>query len=227
MTAQTPPPIETDDVDPPGRPNRAGASWGQVLAVALVMAFFGGAVGYVVGVGRAPSTDSVDVGFYRDMTVHHDQAIQMAVIELSHGENSIVRSFAKEILIFQRWEMGRMYERLRGWGITTEPPTTSMAWMGMPVETAAMPGLATSDQMRALQGARGAAADAMFLELMAAHHIGGIHMAEYAAKRADHADVRALAEVMVRNQASDIGEFRQVAERFGLAATIPPYPAQG
>ena len=200
-----------------------GLPWVRVVALVAVACFFGGAVGYVLGTGRAPSEGSVDVGFYRDMTVHHDQAIQMAVIELSNGENSVVRSFAKEILIFQRWEMGRMYERLRGWGVTTEPPTTAMAWMGMPVQTEAMPGLATPDQLRALQAARGTSADGMFLELMAAHHLGGIHMAAYAAKHADRADVRDLADAMGRNQGSDIGELRQTAERFGLDATIPPY----
>jgi len=196
--------------------SQAGVSWGRVLAVALVMAFFGGAVGYVVGSGRSPSAESVDVGFYRDMTVHHDQAVRMSLIELRNGENLTVRSFAQEIVIFQRWEMGRMYERLRGWGITSEPPTTAMAWMGMPVPASSMPGLATDEQMRTLQNARGAEADALFLELMAEHHRGGAHMAGYAAKHAGHADVRSLAATMERNQIMEIAEFKQTAERYGL-----------
>lgn len=203
--------------------DQGGGSWGRVLAVALVMAFFGGAVGYVVGVGRPPSVDSVDVGFYRDMTVHHDQAIRMSLIELRNGENPTVRAFAQEIVIFQRWEMGRMFERLRGWDITSEPPATAMAWMGMPVRAADMPGLATSGQMQALQDAQGAKADALFLELMAEHHRGGAHMAGYAAKHAGRPDVRALAATMERNQIAEITEFKQTAERFGLAVTIEPY----
>lgn len=203
--------------------DRAGLSWGRVVAVAVVIGFFGGAVGYVIGVGRPPSTDSVDVGFYRDMTVHHDQAVRMAVIELQNGENPTVRSFAQEIVIFQRWEMGRMYERLQGWGVTTDPPTTVMAWMGMPVPASAMPGLATDQEMRALQQSRGADADAQFLLLMAEHHRGGAHMASYAADHAQHADVRALARTMARNQIAEIAEFKQTAERFDLGVTIEPY----
>lgn len=197
-----------------------GLAWGRVIALVAVMAFFGGAVGYVIGKGRPPSADSVDVGFYRDMTAHHEQAVAMSLIELGNGENSVVRGFAQEIILFQRWEMGRMHEQLLEWGASPAPQDPAMGWMGMPVPLRDMPGLATDEQMQALRDARGAAADALFLELMSEHHRGGVHMASYAAAHAKDADVRALATVMARNQRIDIEEFRQTAERFGLKADI-------
>ena len=202
---------------------RPGLTLPRVVAVVLVALFFGGSIGYVIGVGRPPATDSVDVGFYRDMTAHHDQAIQMALIELSNGENPTVRSFAQEIILFQRWEMGRMHEQLVDWEVSTAAQDTAMAWMDMPVPTAAMPGLATEDQMASLRQAEGAEADALFLDLMAEHHRGGAHMAAFAARNASDPDVRDLAEVMERNQSIEIAEFRQTAERFGFDIEIDPY----
>lgn len=202
---------------------RVGMSLLRVVAVTLVALFFGGAVGYYLGVGRPPATDSVDVGFYLDMTAHHDQAIQMALIELGNGENPIVRGFAQEIVIFQRWELGRMHQQLLDWNVTPAPQETAMAWMGMAVPATAMPGLATEDQMSALRQAEGVEADALFLDLMAEHHRGGAHMAAFAARNASDADVRDLAEVMERNQSIEIAEFRQTAERLGYDIEIDPY----
>ena len=213
---------EAADVEPEPTA-RAAVPLLRVVALVLVALFFGGSVGYFVASDRPPGPGSVDVGFYRDMTAHHDQAIQMAGIELRNGENSVVRGFAQEIVLSQRWEMGRMYEQLRGWGASVAPAETVMAWMGMPVPAAAMPGLATDDQMAALRDAKGAEADALFLDLMAEHHRGGAHMAAYAARNAESADVRDLALVMERNQSIEIAEFRQTAERFGFDIDIAPY----
>lgn len=198
-------------------------SWARIVAVVVVGTFFGSAVGYYLGTDRPPGAGSVEVGFYRDMTTHHDQAIQMALLELANGENTTVRSFAQEIVIFQRWEMGRMHEQLLDWGAEIGPQAEAMAWMGMPVEPEAMPGLATEDQMAQLRAARGAEADALFLDLMAEHHRAGAEMAAYAADKTGDAGVRKLAEVMARNQAVEIAEFRQTAERFGFDIVIDPY----
>lgn len=205
-----------------GRP-RPTWSWAQIAAVVAVATFFGGAVGYFVGTDRPPGAGSVEVGFYRDMTTHHDQAIQMALLELSNGENTTVRSFAQEIVIFQRWEMGRMHEQLLEWGADLGPQGTAMAWMGMPVDPAAMPGLASVEQMAKLRSAQGADADALFLDLMAEHHRAGAAMAAYAVDKTDDDGVRDLAEAMARNQAVEIAEFRQTAERLGFDIVIEPY----
>jgi uncharacterized protein (DUF305 family) len=203
-------------------------SWARIAAVVAVATFFGGAVGYYLGTDRPPGPSSVEVGFYRDMQVHHDQAVEMALLELANGENPTVRSFAQEIVIFQRWEMGRIHEQLLAWGADAGPPGTAMAWMGMPVDPTDMPGLASDEQMARLRDAQGVDADALFLDLMAEHHRGGAEMAAYAAKTADDRRVRALATAMARNQAIEIAEFRQTVERFGFDVVIDPYdPAVG
>lgn len=194
----------------------------RVIALVIVALFFGGAVSYFVTTPRPPGADSVDVGFYRDMTVHHDQGILLASIEIRNGSNATVKGFANEILLSQRWELGRMYQQLTNWGASPAPTDTAMAWMGMPVPTGLMTGLATDVQIQALRDATGSKADELFLELMAEHHRGAVHMAAYAAQHAEDADVRELAAVMARNQAVEINEFIQTAERYGLDVDITP-----
>ena len=54
----------------------------------------------------------------------------------------------------------------------------AMAWMGMPTPVDQMPGMATEAQLEELAASSGAAADELFVELMAAHHAAASHMAE-------------------------------------------------
>lgn len=198
-------------------------SWFQLIALVLAFAFLGGAI-VTFWNNRPASPGSVDVGFYRDMTTHHEQAVQLALIELDRGENPIVQSFAREILIFQDRELGIMDTRLNDWGQpAAERPPTAMGWMGMrPVPVEQMPGLATDEQIADLRAAAGAEADALFLDLMAEHHRGGVHMANYAAEHADRSEVRALARRMARQQSGEINEMAQTADRLGFDIEIEP-----
>lgn len=198
-------------------------SWPKLVTLVAAFAFLAGAVVYYFD-NRPASASSVDGGFYRDMVFHHEQAVQMSLIELGNGTDPTVRDFAQEIVIFQQYEIGRMDEQLRQWGLTRHDETdTAMSWMGHPTPLRTMPGLATDDQLDALRAAKGANADALFLDLMAEHHRAGAQMAEYAVQHADDGGVRALAQRMARNQSIEIGEFAQTAARLGYAIDIAPY----
>jgi uncharacterized protein (DUF305 family) len=210
----------------PGGEPRPGVSWLRVVVVAVAVAVLAGGIGYLIGSRQdVPAADSVDVGFYQDMISHHEQALQIAAIELASGSDPTVRSFAREILQFQSYEIGLMRQQLANWGIEPgERPDEAMAWMGDPVPVEEMPGLATEEQMDALRRSQGAETDELFLELMAAHHIGGVAMADAAADLAERDDVRQLATTMARNQAIEVNEFRALAERLGLDVEIPVVP---
>jgi uncharacterized protein (DUF305 family) len=95
-----------------------------------------------------------------------------------------------------------------------------MTWMGMSRTPETMPGMATQEQMAELRSAKGSDADALFLELMAAHHLGGVHMAEYAAEHAHTDAARTIATAAAQNQAVEINEFAETAERLGLPLKI-------
>ena len=213
-----------------GEPTPSGLSWGQALVLAAATAFLGFAVAFFLHRDQSPGTDSVDVGFVQDMISHHEQALALSQYELANGSDPTVKSFAREVLIAQSMEIGSMDRLLDQWNTGRGSPSRdAMAWMGMATPVDQMPGMATDDQLRALREATGAEADALFLELMAAHHVGGIHMAEYAAEHAGTAKARRLAAGMAYNQAIEVNEYASTAERLGLPADIqtidvPPAP---
>ena len=64
--------------------------------------------------------------------------------------------------------------------------------------------------------------DERFLELMAEHHRGAIHMATYAAQHAEDPQVRTLNRRIAQNQATEINEFIRIAEQQGLTVDIEP-----
>ena len=180
------------------------------------------AVVLVVGVTRLRSgsgdPSAVDVGFLQDMIDHHDQAVQMALIELSNGSSSVPRNFAGDVIASQRYEIGLMDARLQDWNVTRGAPTRDvMTWMGMRVAHQDMPGLASRASIDALGRAMGSDADALFFRLMIEHHKGGIHMADYAAAHAHDGRVRDLAKRMSQTQSLEIGEMQAAQAQLGLS----------
>jgi len=207
--------VDVDDWEP------GGLSWPKVVVLGVALAFLGFALALFLNRDQHPGESSVDVGFLRDMASHHEQALEMAQLELVNGSDPGALAFAREILIFQSKEIGSMERLLATWDTGRgDPDRQAMAWMGMASPVEAMPGMATEEEMDALRDARGTEADALFFELMARHHVGGIHMAKYAAANADNSDVRNFAAVVGRNQAIEVNEFAQTVERLGLPVEI-------
>lgn len=194
-----------------------------LAAVGLLL--FGAAAGLLIGVPDSASTstptaDSVDVGFAQDMSVHHQQAVQMASWERDHTTDPALKQLAFDIETTQLQQIGRMQGWLGLWGMASDPPGgTHMAWMASPdhahsatatggVET--MPGMATSDQLRALRAASGDQMDVLFLQLMLRHHEGGAVMLQYASEHASVPEVRNLAAQMLSAQSSESEYLRQL-----------------
>lgn len=215
------PPLDEDDDDG----DDGAAPWWHspwrliVLGVALL--FLGASIGYFVTrrSDRPPGAGSVDVGFLQDMRYHHDQATQMSLAYLQKPaaeQDPQLRIIAAEILLGQQLEAGAMVQLLHDYGQPDSNESgTGMAWMSMPLPIASMPGMATADQIAAMKAATGVDADRQFAELMLNHHLGGLHMAEYAADHASEQDVRVLAQSMVKSQQSDINELQAILARLG------------
>lgn len=191
-----------------------------VLLVAAV-AFLGGAVGWAVAQDRPPGASSAEVGFLQDMILHHEQAVRMGVTAVTSAADSSVRHFAREVVIFQQYEIGLMEGWLQRWGQPrVAPGETVMAWMGHEMPAASMPGMASEDDLAAYEALpAGPEVDARFLRMMTAHHRGGIDMAEFALRRVDDRLVRELAERIVRNQRVEISEYEAVARRLGVSVS--------
>jgi uncharacterized protein (DUF305 family) len=199
-----------------------GLTWGKVAILGLALAFLGFAVGVFATRDDPPAADSVDVGFLQDMSTHHDQGIGVARLAAAYGEDPTVRSYAREIIAAQSYELGLMSQMLADWGYSRdERSDEAMGWMGMPMPVDQMPGLLTEEQLAQVDAARGAELDALFLDLMAEHHRGGLHMAAEAARNADDEAIRELAARMEHAQAGEINEYRYTAQQLGLDIDIP------
>ncbi len=103
--------------------------WWTPLVLFAVLGLLAGGAGLRTLLDRPPADDSVDVGFARDMSEHHSQAVQMAMVEFSHGGNADVRNMAQDIALSQQREIGVMSTWLAGWGRSSTSADTPMAWM--------------------------------------------------------------------------------------------------
>lgn len=188
-----------------------------VVAVALVAAAAGLAAGALVAGGvlrpAVPAEGSADVGFARDMQAHHAQAVEMAVLVRERTDDPELRQVALDIELTQQQQQGQMYGWLAVWGLPQATGAPPMAWAAGHGHDAAvrgdqdappMPGMATPEQLSALAQADGAQAERLFLELMIAHHEGGVAMARAALDSAEQPAVRRLAQAVVDSQTAEI-----------------------
>ncbi len=227
--------------------------WGRggttvVMAlVAVVLLLIGGIIGLTLGSPASssesltpPAEDSVDVGFLRDMAVHHEQGVLLAHLVQLNGGRSEVASIGYDIEYQQTSQIGQMGGFLQLWGYSLNNLRPVMSWMsaaghemaGMPGMTdsgpmapmttmdaasmaagAIMPGMATNAEVDVLKTLRGDASDAYFLQLMIRHHEGGVPMMDYAATYATNPVVKNMALKMAQGQVSEIGSMTQLLQQ--------------
>lgn len=235
-----------DTADAGEEPEREAPVWSRYVLVAggaLALLLLGAAAGLLIGLpgspdpAAAPGPDSVDVGFAQDMTVHHEQAVQMATWERDHTTDPRLRQLAYDIESGQSRQIGHMQGWLGLWGASSLPTGPFMRWMpsDMPgmsgvsghgasgstgAGVARMPGMATDDELRELRTSTGAPMDTLFLQLMLRHHQGGAGMLKYAAHAAAQPDVRNLATQMLTAQTNESDYMRDLLAQRG-AAPLP------
>ncbi len=190
-------------------------SWWRVALIAAGVTVALIAAGGLIVRAQRPGPGSPDAGFLQDMRTHHDQAIFMSMTYMTKpGVDPLLRTMAGETVTGQSFETGQMVELLRAMHAEEENSgATAMAWMGMAVAPEQMPGMATPAQLEALAAADGAAADELFVQLMTAHHEGGIHMAEGVEGRAESSRVHDLAARMAANQRTEITEMSAALDK--------------
>jgi uncharacterized protein (DUF305 family) len=184
----------------------------NILTIVITAALLAGMAGWMVGDSNSELAHSeVDTGFLQDMREHHEQAVYMSFVYRSLPDiDPGLSTVAASIIVGQNQEIGRMVQMLRVLG---EPEAnegdSSMAWMGMPVERGQMPGMASEADLDELATLSGVEADEFFVQLMTAHHEGGIHMAEYASGNAENDEVRDMATSMMTSQRDEIAEMQR------------------
>lgn len=163
------------------------------------------------GVGSA-----ADIAFAQLMIPHHKQAIQMADLAVANAVAPAVKALAARIKAAQDPEITTMNQWLSDWGAPTTMPGTDASGMptdsmdGMDMGGAGAAGMMSSQDMDNLATATGADFDAMWLQMMIAHHQGAISMAEQIASTTTNPDVKALADAIVSGQDAEIATMQQM-----------------
>ncbi|MBA4248800.1 MAG: DUF305 domain-containing protein [Microbacterium sp.] len=192
-----------------------------VGALLVLVAIVGGVIiGRVTATVAAPTPteSSAEAGFARDMQVHHGQAVEMSLLIRDRSDDPEIRLLALDIATAQAQQQGQMFAWLAMWGLPQTSTEPEMEWLSRPVIDGSaghdghgghtpgepMPGVATFEQMKELENATGVEAERIFLELMIAHHQGGVEMAEAVLARSTQPQVTTLANGMVMLQSKEL-----------------------
>jgi uncharacterized protein (DUF305 family) len=136
-------------------------------------------------IGIYQSFSDADIEFMTGMIPHHAQAVIMAGWAPSHGARSDIAILCERIVVGQADEIQSMQMWLddRGQPVPDAKSTRMHMKMNGVEHDMLMPGMLTDEEMAALDKARGAEFDRLFLIGMMKHHQGAIDMVNDLFKR--------------------------------------------
>ncbi|MFD7718142.1 DUF305 domain-containing protein [Streptomyces sp. NPDC059814] len=147
----------------------------------------------------ADTPNSADVRYVRMMIQHHSQALVLTRLVPSRSGSAAVKRLAERITAAQQPEIGAM----RGW--LSRHGRTEQADGH---DHGAMPGMATAEQLRQLQAAKGRAFDRLFLKRMITHHQGAVTMATEVLSQGNNIQVEEMADDVIAQQTTEISRMR-------------------
>lgn len=213
------------DEERSGRP----PTWALVALGIILVAGLGFAIGRFSTFGAAaPGANAADIGFARDMQVHHAQAVEMSMILYRDTEDEELRLISYDIATAQAQQSGQMFAWIEDWGVPQRGSESLMQWMaedgghahgGTSAEPAtedelrAAMGMASDDELRALRAATGTEQDCLFTELMVRHHAGAIEMVEAIQDLGSDPHVLRAATGMAESQEREIQALEAVRTR--------------
>ncbi|MFJ8822575.1 DUF305 domain-containing protein [Streptomyces sp. NPDC102467] len=153
--------------------------------------------------GADDRPNSADVRYAQMMIQHHEQALLMTELVPDQAESASLKRLAERIAAAQEPEV----EVMRGW-------LKQHGRSGTPTGHAAheaMPGMASSAQLKKLRAARGTAFDALFLKLMITHHQGAVTMATEVKSEGNDVQVEEMADDVIAQQTTEISRMRDMS----------------
>lgn len=160
-----------------------------------------------------PGADSPEVTFAYDMGSHHSQAVEMAVKIRDRTTDPELRILTIDIMLTQQAQLGQMQGWLAAWRQPFASPKPVMGGQGQ------MMGMATLEQVYALDTLPVAEAEISFLQLMIRHHQGGIAMAKQVLSQTNRPEVLQLANAIVISQQSEISYMKDLLRQRGVTVT--------
>lgn len=155
--------------------------------------------------------NDADVQFATDMIPHHAQALEMVNLAITRQLSPDVQALANDIMAAQTPEVEQMVAWLREWDQPV-PSTSLDHGGGHDMADMDMPGMASMDQMAALDAARGEEFERMFLTMMIEHHKGAIQMAQDELENGQNAEAKQLAQDIIDAQQREIERMSQLLD---------------
>jgi uncharacterized protein (DUF305 family) len=190
--------------DAPGTPVRSGETAAPTAGSGGSRSTDHAAMGHGNG-GHAMGTSGIealkalrgrefDIAFLSQMIAHHQAAVVMAEQALKTASKPETKQEAQKVIAAQTKEIAQMTRWLKEW-YNAEPSkeqqalvnTDMQAMMSMPI---------TSDQA--------------FFEMMIPHHQGAIDMSELVPDRTERAEVKQLAQQIIRDQKAEIARYHEL-----------------
>lgn len=151
------------------------------------------------------------------MAPHHESALAMAQVALVRAQHPELTSLAWDIITSQSAEIDQMTLWRMQWypGVPIRPMDQDMMMQmmpGMPATPGAMPDMGSMGMMMntgqevAQLCTTGEPFDLAFIDAMVRHHQSAIMMAQVAGQRAQHPEVKALAQAIIAAQQREIDE---------------------
>lgn len=143
-----------------------------------------------------------DLQFIDSMIHHHEGAIMMAEMALDKAERPGLKAFTQKIIDDQKKEIAQMKEWRDEW-YAGKPSALNMELPGM--KMGKMMDSAHSNEMQAMSAKD---FDLHFIGMMTPHHDGAVAMAQDALKRAEHPEIKTLAQSIIKEQQAEIAQMQ-------------------
>lgn len=158
-------------------------------------------------------TGDADVDFLRGMIPHHQGAVDMAKIQLEHGQDGLLKSLTSQIIREQNIEINFMTRRLAVLESRLEPkggfsPSTLAYKLGNKAMHHDMDVTYTGN------------ADIDFVNGMIPHHQGAVDMAKIVLKYGEDPNVRNLAHGIINAQETEITWMKRWLSRLRLMGLL-------
>ena len=140
-----------------------------------------------------------DLQFIDTMTHHHQGALDMAKMAVEKTQNAELKAFAQKIIKDQEKEIAQMKDWREKW-YAEKPQAMNMEMPGMNDSMKMMMG----DGMKKMGAATGKDFDIHFLDMMTPHHAGAVTMAKEALTKAEHPEIKTLANQIIKAQEAEI-----------------------
>lgn len=176
----------------------------------VTVVFLGLASLFVSGCGHEDEHDGhtsdapFDQQFIDMMTPHHEGAVMMAQTAQTRAEHAELKTMADDIISAQNQEIAELKAWRKQWyGSDQTPPVSEMPML---------PGMAhdsTMDMVQMNEDLKTANPfDKAFIDAMIPHHEMAIEAAEIAQQKAEHAEIKQMADAIVGAQQTEIDQMK-------------------